>query len=101
MKARELALRSLGSPSRAHREPARRRGNASGDAANRGFADVDTKPMPELRTFPASHVQAGRGSCHAPDGSVYLGTQEGKLIARMRTENNSGAGGDQGESIVA
>lgn len=54
-----------------------------GDAANRGFADVDTKPaaggslsVPGLGTF-----ALGAGPVIAPDGSVYLGTQEGKLIA--------------------
>ncbi|MDH4252248.1 MAG: hypothetical protein OEV27_13790 [Nitrospira sp.] len=54
-----------------------------GDAANRGFADVDTKPaaggslsVPSLGTF-----ALGAGPVIAPDGSVYLGTQEGKLIA--------------------
>jgi hypothetical protein len=54
-----------------------------GDAANRGFADVDTKPaaggslsVPGLGTF-----APGAGPVIAPDGSVYLGTQEGKLIA--------------------
>ncbi|HSA84634.1 MAG TPA: PQQ-binding-like beta-propeller repeat protein [Nitrospira sp.] len=54
-----------------------------GDAANRGFADVDTKPaaggslsVPGLGTF-----ALGAGPVIAPNGSVYLGTQEGKLIA--------------------
>ena len=54
-----------------------------GDAANRGFADVDTKPaaggslsVPGLGTF-----TPGAGPVIAPDGSVYLGTQEGKVIA--------------------
>lgn len=54
-----------------------------GDAANRGFADVDTKPaaggsfsVPSLGTF-----ALGAGPVIAPDGSVYLGTQEGKVIA--------------------
>jgi hypothetical protein len=54
-----------------------------GDAANRGFADVDTKPaaggslsVPGLGTF-----ALGAGPVIAPDGTVYLGTQEGKLIA--------------------
>lgn len=54
-----------------------------GDAANRGFADVDTKPaaggslsVPGLGTF-----AAGAGPVIAPDGTVYLGTQEGTLIA--------------------
>ena len=54
-----------------------------GDAANRGFADVDTKPagagslsVPGLGTF-----TPGAGPVIAPDGTVYLGTQEGKLIA--------------------
>lgn len=54
-----------------------------GDAANRGFADVDTKPaaggslsVPGLGTF-----ALGAGPVIAPEGTVYLGTQEGKLIA--------------------
>jgi hypothetical protein len=54
-----------------------------GDAANRGFADVDTKPaasgslsVPGLGTF-----APGAGPVIAPDRSVYLGTQEGKVIA--------------------
>ena len=54
-----------------------------GDAANRGFADVDTKPaaggslsVPGLGTF-----TLGAGPVIAPDGRVYLGTQEGKLLA--------------------
>ena len=54
-----------------------------GDAANRGFADVDTKPaaagsvsVPGLGTF-----APGAGPVIAPDGTVYLGTREGKLIA--------------------
>lgn len=75
-----------------------------GDAASRGFADVDTKPaaggslsVPGLGTF-----ALGAGPVIAPDGSVYLGTQEGKVIALH-------AGGkpfwsrdiDAGEAIVA
>ncbi len=54
-----------------------------GDAANRGFADVVTKPaaggstsVPGLGTF-----APGAGPVIAPDGTVYLGTLEGKLIA--------------------
>ena len=54
-----------------------------GDAANRGFADVNTKPaaggslsVPGLGTF-----APGAGPVIAPDGTVYRGTQEGKLIA--------------------
>jgi len=65
-----------------------------GDAANRGFADVDTKPaaggsvsVPGLGTF-----AAGAGPVIAPDGTVYLGTQEGKLIALHADGNRSGAG---------
>jgi hypothetical protein len=53
------------------------------DGANRGFADVATKPagsgsrsVPKLGTF-----APGAGPVIAPDGTVYLGTLEGKLIA--------------------
>ncbi|MEP6941739.1 MAG: hypothetical protein ABI981_02320 [Betaproteobacteria bacterium] len=53
------------------------------DGANRGFADVVTKPagsgsrsVPNLGTF-----APGAGPVVAPDGTVYLGTMEGKLIA--------------------
>lgn len=75
-----------------------------GDAANRGFADVATKPaaggslsVPGLGTF-----ALGAGSVIAPDGSVYLGTQEGKLIA-LHADGKPfwSREVDQGESIVA
>ena len=75
-----------------------------GDAANRGFADVDTKPaaggsvsVPGLGTF-----AAGAGPVIAPDGTVYLGTQEGKLIA-LHADGKPfwSREVDQGESIVA
>jgi hypothetical protein len=75
-----------------------------GDAANRGFADVDTKPaaggslsVPGLGTF-----TPGAGPVIAPDGSVYLGTQEGKLIA-LHADGKPfwSREVDQGESIVA
>jgi hypothetical protein len=75
-----------------------------GDAANRGFADVDTKPaaggslsVPGLGTF-----APGAGPVIAPDGSVYLGTQEGKLIA-LHADGKLfwSREVDQGESIVA
>lgn len=75
-----------------------------GDAANRGFADVDTKPaaggslsVPGLGTF-----ALGAGPVIAPDGSVYLGTQEGKLIA-LHADGKPfwSREVDQGESIVA
>jgi hypothetical protein len=53
------------------------------DGANRGFVDVATKPagsgsrsVPNLGTF-----APGAGPVIAPDGTVYLGTMEGKLIA--------------------
>jgi hypothetical protein len=53
------------------------------DGANRGFAEVATKPagsgsrsVPNLGTF-----APGAGPVVAPDGTVYLGTMEGKLIA--------------------
>lgn len=53
------------------------------DSANRGFAAVTTKPaaggsrsVPDLGTF-----APGAGPVVAPDGTVYLGTMEGKLIA--------------------
>lgn len=75
-----------------------------GDAANRGFADVDTKPaaggslsVPGLGTF-----APGAGPVIAPDGSVYLGTQEGKLIA-LHADGKPfwSREVNQGESIVA
>jgi hypothetical protein len=75
-----------------------------GDAANRGFADVDTKPavggslsVPGLGTF-----ALGAGPVIAPDGTVYLGTQEGKLIA-LHADGKPfwSREVDQGESIVA
>ena len=54
-----------------------------GDGANRGFVDVATAPagkgslsVPGLGTF-----APGSGPVVAPDGTVYLGTLEGKLIA--------------------
>ncbi|MBS0184546.1 MAG: PQQ-like beta-propeller repeat protein [Nitrospira sp.] len=74
------------------------------DAANRGFADVDTKPaaggslsVPGLGTF-----ALGAGPVIAPDGSVYLGTQEGKLIA-LHADGKPfwSREVNQGESIVA
>ena len=75
-----------------------------GDAANRGFADVDTKPaaggslsVPGLGTFTPS-----AGPVIAPDGTVYLGTQEGKLIA-LHADGKPfwSREVDRGESIVA
>src|SRR5262245_56372019 len=54
-----------------------------GDAANSGFADVVTAPagkgslsVPGLGTF-----APGAGPVIAPDGAVYVGTEQGKLIA--------------------
>jgi hypothetical protein len=54
-----------------------------GDGANRGFVDVTTatagkgsRSVPGLGTF-----APGAGPVIAPDGTVYLGTIEGKLIA--------------------
>jgi hypothetical protein len=56
---------------------------AHADRANRGRADVTTAParsrsksVPGLGTF-----APGSGPVIAPDGTVYLGTLEGKLIA--------------------
>lgn len=75
-----------------------------GDAANRGFADVDTKPavggslsVPGLGTF-----ALGAGPVISPDGTVYIGTQEGKLIA-LHADGKPfwSRDVDQGESIVA
>ena len=75
-----------------------------GDAANRGFADVDTKPaaagsvsVPGLGTF-----APGSGPVIAPDGTVYLGTQEGKFIA-LKADGKPFWSRDinPGESIVA
>jgi hypothetical protein len=75
-----------------------------GDAANRGFADVATKPaaggslsVPGLGTF-----ALGAGPVIAPDGTVYLGTQEGKLIALHADGKPFWSRDiDEGESIVA
>jgi outer membrane protein assembly factor BamB len=54
-----------------------------GDAANSGFIEVVTAPagkgslsVPGLGTF-----APGAGPVIAPDGTVYLGTEQGKLIA--------------------
>lgn len=54
-----------------------------GDSANNSFADVMTAPagsgslsVPGLGTF-----ASGSGPVIAPDGTVYLGTSEGRLIA--------------------
>lgn len=54
-----------------------------GDSANRSFADVETAPagggsvsVPGLGSF-----APGSGPVIAPDGTVYLGTSEGRLIA--------------------
>ena len=54
-----------------------------GDSANRSFADVVTAPagagslsVPGLGSF-----APGSGPVIAPDGTVYLGTSEGRLIA--------------------
>ena len=54
-----------------------------GDAVNSGFVDVVTAPagkgslsVPGLGTF-----APGAGPVIAPDGTVYLGTEQGKLIA--------------------
>lgn len=75
-----------------------------GDAANRGFADVDTKPaaggslsVPGLGTF-----APGSGPVIAPDGTVYLGVQEGKLIA-LHADGKPfwSRDVDPGEAIVA
>jgi hypothetical protein len=53
------------------------------DGANRGFVDVATRPagsgsrsVPNLGTF-----APGAGPVIASDGTVYLGTMEGKVIA--------------------
>lgn len=54
-----------------------------GDSANRSFANVVTAPagagslsVPGLGTF-----ASGSGPVIAPDGTVYIGTREGRLIA--------------------
>ena len=75
-----------------------------GDAANRGFANVETKPaaggslsVPGLGTF-----ALGAGPVIAPDGTVYLGTQEGKLIALHADGKPFWSRNiDAGEAIVA
>lgn len=75
-----------------------------GDAANRGFANVDTKPagagsvsVPGLGAF-----AQGAGPVIAPDGTVYLGTKDGKLIA-LKSDGKPFWSRDitKGESIVA
>ena len=57
--------------------------SAHGDRDNSGFANVVTTPagkgsvtVPGLGTF-----TPGAGPVIAPDGTVYLGTTQGKLIA--------------------
>ena len=54
-----------------------------GDAANSGFADVTTAPAGRgSRSVPGlGHFAPGAGPVVAPDGTVYLGTLEGKVIA--------------------
>jgi outer membrane protein assembly factor BamB len=54
-----------------------------GDADNTGFVDVVTTPAgKDSRSVPGLGTFApGSGPVIAPDGTVYLGTQEGKLIA--------------------
>jgi outer membrane protein assembly factor BamB len=54
-----------------------------GDAANSGFADVATAPAGRgSRSVPGlGHFAPGAGPVVAADGTVYLGTLEGKLIA--------------------
>jgi hypothetical protein len=54
-----------------------------GDAANSGFADVTTAPAGRgSRSVPGlGHFAPGAGAVVAPDGTVYLGTIEGKVIA--------------------
>jgi hypothetical protein len=63
--------------------PATAWNSAHSVASNTGYADVATAPatkvpvtVPDLGTF-----AAGAGPVVAPDGTVYLGNQQGKLIA--------------------
>jgi outer membrane protein assembly factor BamB len=77
---------------------------AHGDRANTGFADVVTAPagkgsltVPGLGTF-----APGAGPVIAPDGTVYIGTLEGKLIA-LHADGRAFWSRDifKGQSIVA
>jgi hypothetical protein len=54
------------------------------DGANRGFVNVATAPAGRgSRSFPGLGTFAiGAGPVVAPDGTVYLGTEQGKLLAR-------------------
>jgi hypothetical protein len=56
---------------------------AHGDGANTGFADVITAPAGKgSRTVPGLGTFApGAGPVIAPDGTVYIGARQGKLIA--------------------
>ncbi len=77
---------------------------AHADVANRGFVNVATAPagkgsksVPGLGTF-----APGAGPVIAPDGTVYLGTLEGKLVA-LRADGGSFWSRDitPGQAIVA
>jgi hypothetical protein len=53
------------------------------DGANRGFADVATAPAGKrsLSVTDLGTVAPGAGPVVAPDGTIYLGTLQGQLIA--------------------
>jgi hypothetical protein len=76
---------------------------AHGDPANSGFANVTTAPagagsvtVPGLGTF-----IPGAGPVIAPDGTVYLGTRQGKLIALHPDGKPFWSRDIAGQSIVA
>ena len=77
---------------------------AHGDRDNSGFANVVTAPAKKAPiTVPGlGRFALGAGPVVAPDGTVYLGTNEGKLIAR-RADGSPFWSRDitPGQSIVA
>jgi outer membrane protein assembly factor BamB len=78
--------------------------HAHGDAANTGYADVVTQPAlrPDVLVPGIGSYAPGAGPVIGPDGTVYLGNQQGELralrpdgsLAWMRKLNN-------GEAILA
>jgi outer membrane protein assembly factor BamB len=75
--------------------------HAHGDAANTGYADVATLPAlrPDVLVPGIGSYAPGAGPVIGPDGTVYLGNQQGELralrpdgsLAWMRTLNNGEA----------
>ena len=56
--------------------------SAHGDSDNRSFANVATRPATNvIRTVDVGHVAPGANPVTAPDGTVYIGNTDGKLIA--------------------